>query len=784
MPARTIIKVFLGSPGDLADERKVAREVVDEFNDNWAEHFGYEIELVGWEDMEGGAGRPQSIINQQLDECDLFYGMVWKRWGMAPSKSGLYTSGFEEEFRRAQKRHSKTDKPELRLAFKTIDPEFLKDPGAQLQKVIEFRNSVTAEQNLFYKEFNDVSGFRITFNRTISVYVQQRVGHEREALRKVGLDAETVQKQVADAFDNLGLAGLQSDIAHERGVDPTILMPLFEHLGQHGLAPEQIRDRAAAAIEELIALSRRDVASSNEGHDIDATLGAARQKLAGLDTRGAVSVLADKIAEEEETRRRRLVPLLAEKATIERISYDYESAKTTLNQLLAVDADAVWHWIELGDLFVTTGSLAKAQKAFSSAVEAARHSGDERGLSFSYDRVGDVQVAHGHLDRALKSYRDSLAIRERPAQSDPGNPEGQRDLSVSFDRVGDVQMARGDLGGALKSYRDSLAIAERLAKSDPENAGWQRDLSVSFTKVGDAQVARSDLAGALKSYREGLAIRQRLAESDPSKTASQRDLSSSLVRVGDVQVSQADLAGALKSYRDSLEIIERLAKSDPGNTGWQRDLSIALDRVGDVQASQGDLAGALKSYRDSLEIIERLAESDPSNAGWQRDLSVSFERVGNVQWEQGDLSAAHKSYQDDLTARKRLVESDPDNAGWQRDLSVSLEKLGKVQLEQGDLASALTSNRESFAIRERLAKSDSDNAGWQHDLCMSYANLAIVIEKRGDLQDALASFEKGRAILASLTKLPLANAKWQLDLTKFDKAIARVECKLHKDNAS
>jgi hypothetical protein len=55
---------------------------------------------------------------------------------------------------------------------------------------------------------------------------------------------------------------------------------------------------------------------------------------------------------------------------------------------------------------------------------------------------------------------------------------------VSYSKVGDLQVAQGDLAGALKSYRDSLAIAERLAKSDPGNAGWQRDLSVSYAKLG------------------------------------------------------------------------------------------------------------------------------------------------------------------------------------------------------------------------------------------------------------------------------------------------------------
>jgi tetratricopeptide (TPR) repeat protein len=109
-------------------------------------------------------------------------------------------------------------------------------------------------------------------------------------------------------------------------------------------------------------------------------------------------------------------------------------------------------------------------------------------------------------DRGRAHYRDSLAIGERLAQSDPGNAGWQRDLAVSYERIGNAQVAQGDHAGALKSYSDSLTITERLAQSDPGNAGSQLDLSVSYTDVGDVRVAQGDLADALKSYRDSLAI--------------------------------------------------------------------------------------------------------------------------------------------------------------------------------------------------------------------------------------------------------------------------------------
>ncbi len=73
---RKIIRAFLASPGDLQEERKAIREVVVEFNESWANELGYQVELIGWEETVSRFGRPQHIINQDVDRCDLFLGMI------------------------------------------------------------------------------------------------------------------------------------------------------------------------------------------------------------------------------------------------------------------------------------------------------------------------------------------------------------------------------------------------------------------------------------------------------------------------------------------------------------------------------------------------------------------------------------------------------------------------------------------------------------------------------------------------------------------------------------
>jgi hypothetical protein len=167
---RHFIKVFLASPGDLSEERKIAKEIVDDFNSQLASALGYQVELVGWEDTLPGVGRPQAIINRDLDGCDFFVGMLWKRWGTPPGAEP-YTSGFEEEFNRAMSRNATEGRPEISLLFKDLDAASLADPGDHLKKVISFKEQVFAEKKLLCGAFADMRDFETKFRKCIQGYV-------------------------------------------------------------------------------------------------------------------------------------------------------------------------------------------------------------------------------------------------------------------------------------------------------------------------------------------------------------------------------------------------------------------------------------------------------------------------------------------------------------------------------------------------------------------------------------------------------------------------------------
>jgi hypothetical protein len=158
---RRFVKVFLASPGDLAEERKIAKVIVDDFNSQLADALGYQVELVGWEDTLPGVGRPQAIINRDLDGCDLFIGMLWKRWG-TPLGTEPYSSGFEEEFNRSMTRNAKEGRPEINLLLKDLDAASLADPGDHLKKVIAFKEKVFGEKKLLAGTFADVRDFELS----------------------------------------------------------------------------------------------------------------------------------------------------------------------------------------------------------------------------------------------------------------------------------------------------------------------------------------------------------------------------------------------------------------------------------------------------------------------------------------------------------------------------------------------------------------------------------------------------------------------------------------------
>jgi hypothetical protein len=125
----------------MAPHRGIARQVVDDVDRHLASNFGMRLRLTASENVRAGFGRPQSLINPAVDSCNVFIGVLGKRWGRP---TGEADSGFQEEYERAVKRHRDGDDIEILVYPSRMQPEDLEDPGEQLKQILTFRDRLYA----------------------------------------------------------------------------------------------------------------------------------------------------------------------------------------------------------------------------------------------------------------------------------------------------------------------------------------------------------------------------------------------------------------------------------------------------------------------------------------------------------------------------------------------------------------------------------------------------------------------------------------------------------------
>jgi hypothetical protein len=92
-----IYRVFIASPSDLAEERRVATEAINEWNSQHAAAESVVLLPVKWEtNATPRAGvRPQEALNNELvQSSDILIGMFWTKIG---TNTGVAASGTVEE---------------------------------------------------------------------------------------------------------------------------------------------------------------------------------------------------------------------------------------------------------------------------------------------------------------------------------------------------------------------------------------------------------------------------------------------------------------------------------------------------------------------------------------------------------------------------------------------------------------------------------------------------------------------------------------------------------------
>ena len=159
-----VVRIFLSSPGDVADERKIARELIEGELQKHPSYRGLKLEVITWDDPDAripmlASETPQQSVNNarpRPSTCDIVVVILWARMGtLLPEticKPGgePYLSGTEWEYLDAVN-STREPKPEVLVYRRTEEPIIsIRDPNRkekeeQFERVeaflARFRNS-------------------------------------------------------------------------------------------------------------------------------------------------------------------------------------------------------------------------------------------------------------------------------------------------------------------------------------------------------------------------------------------------------------------------------------------------------------------------------------------------------------------------------------------------------------------------------------------------------------------------------------------------------------------
>jgi hypothetical protein len=184
MKMRTVIQVFLASPSDVTHERTVTQGVVAEINRNMARELSIMVDLLRWEDMIPGMGRPEQVILDQadIDQSDVFIGILWNRFG---TPTGKADSGTEEEFQIAYESWLNHGKPHILFYFCQRPANFERDEELQQKsKVLTFRKQLSTAGII--REFQTCEDFERALRQDMTKHLlglrmQLATGHEKDS---------------------------------------------------------------------------------------------------------------------------------------------------------------------------------------------------------------------------------------------------------------------------------------------------------------------------------------------------------------------------------------------------------------------------------------------------------------------------------------------------------------------------------------------------------------------------------------------------------------------------
>lgn len=349
------------------------------------------------------------------------------------------------------------------------------------------------------------------------------------------------------------------------------------------------------------------------------------------------------------------------------------------------------------------------------------------------EKLGDLELARGNYDAALKAYRSAREERRQLGKLTPGD-EGRY-----LFRLASLALKIGNYGEAIESCDRGIRLVGDL---DPGlSASFQALAGLIFCSQGRLDDAQLRVERGLK----------KVSGHDLTSDSERRAYASLLRTQGNVLLGRGKPNEAVAEFEESRTLWEMLADS------WEH--SIALFNLGEAHALAGDYNTALRFLDD--------AEKAKAGIGDRWGLAYTYLTRGRIRFDQRQW---HRAWEE-AGAGLHLAEEigDPKITALLRILTA------RITAEQGE-------EEDAEAILE-TALVESQKAAAVPEVLEAKLALASSLRRRGELGRARTLAEESLALASTLSsKLSLAAAF--LELGRIEGAQGdQAEAKAHLESA-
>lgn len=572
MSSKKLIHVFIASPGDLAEERAEFKEVIDHLNDGFG--IGADVEFIplGWEDTLALTGRRnQSVINLEIDKCEVFILCLNRRWGQEAPDS-VYSSYTEEEFHKALEIFKKKGKPEIFVFFKRVDPGQEADPGPQLELVMRFRRELEGSSNVMYRYFEDKEGF----SKEVSTHL---IAFAKDKIPKVG--TEIVNVLPLSAIDEIAMAKKQAEAALKEAVkarEEADQAYLQSEILQLGYAEEA----AKAALEGKLEVARQKFSKAVEGTtNLEVLYLAYEFHLRTGELSTAESYINRWLAiSGKNNQTRNTSAAYGNLGLIYQIRGDLDKAEEShlkaleIGESLSLKENTANQIGNLGLIYQSRGDLDNAEEFHLKALDIDESLGQKEGMGSTYINLGLIYQTRGDLDKAEEFLLKALEIGESLGLIES--------VAKIYGNLGNIYRIQGELDKAEEFSFKALEINESLGRKD--------GIAIVYNNLGNIYRVRKKLDKAEEFYLKALEINESLGLKE--------NMAITYSNLGLIYQTQGGVDKAEEFHLKALKIDELL--------GLKTGMASGYANLGVIYQTRGDLDKADKFWQKSLSLFTEI----------------------------------------------------------------------------------------------------------------------------------------------------------------------------------